>query len=76
MTNRTNVSDGVYFNDFVNSNLVQDILKKVIINAMTSNSRRFKRFDRICLTVNSEEFRSVGNYKINFNVFIMEFIDK
>ena len=76
MTNRKNVSDGVYFNDFVNSNLVQDILKKVIINVMTSNSRRFKRFDRICLTVNSEEFRSVGNYKINFNVFIMEFIDK
>ena len=58
---QTNVYDGVYFNDFVKSNLVQDILKKVIMNGMTGSSWRFKRFDRICLTVNSDEFRIVGN---------------
>ena len=58
---QTNVSDRVYFNDFVKSNLVQDILNRVIMNGMTGSSWRFKRFDKICLTVNSDEFRNVGN---------------
>ena len=57
---QTNVCDGVYFNDFVKSNLAEDILKRVIMNGMTGNSWRVKRFDRICLIVNSDEFRSVG----------------
>ena len=46
------------------------------MNGMTGSSLRFKRFDRICLIANSDEFRSVGNWKINFDVFVMEFIDK
>ena len=58
---QTNVYDGVYFNDFVKSNLAQDFLKKVIINGMTGSSWRVKRFDRIYLTVNSDKFRSAGN---------------
>ena len=35
---KTNVYDGVYFNDFIKSNLANDILKRVIMNDM-SNSR-------------------------------------
>lgn len=55
-----NVNDGVYFNDFIKLNLVQDILKRVIMNEMTSSSWGFKRFDRICLTVNRNKFREVS----------------
>ena len=47
------------------------------MNGMTGSSWRFKRFDRICLTVNIDEFRSLGNQKINFDVLLkIEFIDK
>ena len=31
------------------------------MNDMTSSSWSFKRFDRICVTVNSDEFKSIGN---------------
>ena len=31
------------------------------MNGMTGSSWRFKNFDRICLTVNSDEFRSAAN---------------
>ena len=58
---QTNVYNGVHFNDFVKSNLAQHILKRVIMNGMTGSSWRFKRFDRICLAVNSDKFGSVGN---------------
>ena len=44
---QTNVYDGVYFNNFIKSNLAQDILKRVIMNDITGGSWRFKRFDRI-----------------------------
>ena len=57
---QTNVYDGVYFNNFIKSNLAQDILKRVIMNDMTGGSWRFKRFDRICLAVSSYEIGSVG----------------
>ena len=44
---------------------------------MTGSSRRFKRLDRIFLTVNIDEFRSLGNQKNNFDVLLkIEFIDK
>ena len=57
---QTNVHDSVYFNDFIKSNLSQDILKRIIINGMAGSSWRFKRFDRICLAVNIDEIGSVG----------------
>ena len=57
---QTNVYDGVYFNDFIKSNLSQDILKRIIVNGMAGSSWRFKRFDRICLAVNIDEIGSVG----------------
>ena len=31
------------------------------MNGMTGSRWRFKRFDKICLTVNRDEFRSIGN---------------
>ena len=44
---KKNVDDSVYFNDFIESNLANDILKRVIMNNM---SGRFKSFDRMtCL---------------------------
>ena len=47
------------------------------MNGMKCSSWRFKRLDRICLTVYSVEFRGVGRHKTNFDVFLkMEFIDK
>ena len=47
------------------------------MNGTSGSNWRFKGFDRICLTVISDEFRIVGNQKINFDVYLtMEFIDK
>ena len=57
---QTNVYDGVYFNDFIKSNLANDILKRVIMIGMSGSSWRFKRFDRICIAVNSNDLRSTG----------------
>ena len=57
---QTDVYSGIFFNDFVESNLANDILKKVIVNGMTGGSWRFKRFDRICITVNSDQESELG----------------
>lgn len=57
---QTNVFDGVFFNDYFKVNLEGDILKRVIINGMTGRNRRFKRFDRLCITVHSDQHRGVG----------------
>ena len=48
-----------------------------MMNGMTGSSWILKRFDSICLMVNSDEFRSVGNQEINFDLYLtMEFFDK
>ena len=57
---QTEVYSGIYFNDFVKSNLASNILKKVIINGMRGRSWRFKRFDRICVTFNSDQESEIG----------------
>ena len=57
---QTSVNEGVYFNHFIKTNLAEDILKRVIVNGMTGNSLHFKRFDRLCLTVNSDQIREIG----------------
>ena len=57
---QTDVYKGIYFNDFVKLNLVNDIHKRVIINGMTGNSWRFRRFDRVCITVNSDQESEIG----------------
>ena len=70
---QTNVYEGIYFNNFIKSNLVNEILKRHIMNSMSGSSWRFKRFDRLCITVNSDKLRSIGNE----NIFdVMEFIEK
>ena len=56
-----NCKDGDYYDFYESRELVSDFLKRVIMNGMTGSSWRFKRFDRICLTVNIDEFRSLGN---------------
>ena len=57
---QTDVYSGIYFNDFVISNMANDILKRQIINGMTGSSWRFKRFDRFCITVNSDQESEIG----------------
>ena len=57
---QTSVNEGVYFNHFIKTNLAEDILKRVIVNGMTGSSWHFKRFDRLCLTVNSDQMREIG----------------
>ena len=58
---QANVYEGVYFNDFVKANLVQNILKGVRMNGISGSSCPLKRFDRLCLTVIRDEFKSIGN---------------
>ena len=66
--------EGVYFNDFIKSNLANDNLKRVIMNGI-SGSWRFKRFDRLCIACNSDE--SSWKVLVNENIFhVMEFIEK
>ena len=65
--------EGVYFNDFIKSNLANDNLNRVIMNGMSGSSWRFKRFDRLCITVNSESWEVL----VNENIFhVTEFIEK
>ena len=42
------------------SNLANDKLKEVIMNDMSGSKCRFKRFDRIFITVNRDDLRSIG----------------
>ena len=44
----------------MNSNFVNDILKRVIVNGMTGSSWRFRRFDRIFINVNSDQESEIG----------------
>ena len=57
---QTKVYDGIYSNDFIKSNMVNDILKRVIMNGMSGSSWRVKRFDRSSITVNSDDLRGIG----------------
>ena len=57
---QTHVYSENYFNDFGKSDLANDILKRVIINGLTGSSWRFKRFDRICITINSNQESETG----------------
>ena len=61
------------FNDFIKSNPANEILKRVIMNGMSGSSWRFMRFDRICITVNSNDLKSISKWKY-FDV--KEFIEK
>ena len=54
------VYEGVYFNDFIKSRLAADIHKRIIMNGMTGNRWRIKQFNRLFITVNSNELMNVG----------------
>ena len=56
---QANVYKGMFFN--VKANLEGDILKRVIKNGMIGSSWRCKRFDRLCIAINSDQYRGIGN---------------
>ena len=56
-----NVYDRVFFNDYVKAILERDIFGKVIMNGMTGSSWGFKRIGRLCITVNCDQYRGIGN---------------
>ena len=47
----TNVYKGIYFNDFIISEIRSDILKRVIINNLTGSSWYFNRFKHLSIKV-------------------------
>ena len=51
----TNVYNGVYFNDFIISEIRSDILKRVIINNLTGSSWYFNRFKHLSIKVIEQE---------------------
>ena len=51
----TSVYEGIYFNDFIKMNMRGDIKKRIIYNGMTGSSWRFKRFERLCISVNTDD---------------------
>ena len=51
----TNVYKGVYFNDFIVSEIRNDILKRVINNSLTGSSWHFNRFHYLNLKVVEEQ---------------------
>ena len=58
--NPYSVCKGVYFNEYMKANLAWDILKKIITNDMSGSSWWFRRFDKLCLTVNSDKFKNIS----------------
>ena len=65
----TNVYEEVYFNDFIKFGIVNDRKKGLIFNGMTGSRWRFKRFDRLCICVNSDEIR-----QIRIDILMVKFI--
>ena len=47
----TNVYKSIYFNEFVRSEISNDIKKRIISNGLTGSSWYFKRFERLNITV-------------------------
>ena len=48
---KTNVYDCVYFNDFIKSNLANDILKRVILNDMSGSRDLIGLMEFVLLTI-------------------------
>ena len=53
----TDVYKGVYFNDFIISEIRSDILRRVIINNLTGSSWHFNRFKHLSIKVIEQEHR-------------------
>ena len=56
----TNACEGVYFNDFIKFGITADINKRIIFNGLTGSSSRFKRFDHLSISVNSDEDKKIS----------------
>ena len=56
----TDVFECVYFNEFVKSGLRKSILKRIIVNGLTGNSWRFKRFNRLSVNVKKKTSKTAG----------------
>ena len=65
---QTDVYEGAYFNDFIKANLAEDILKRVTVNGMTGRSWLFRRCDRLCITVNSDQNRGISKQYTIFDI--------
>ena len=61
----TDVYKGVYFNDFIISEIRSDILKRVIINNLTGSSWHFNRFKHLNIKVIEQE------NKLHYGLFYM-----
>ena len=55
--------EGIYFNDFIKAGIGNEIKKSIIHNGMTGSSWRFKRFDRLCISINREDQETIGQKK-------------
>ena len=53
----TDVYKGVYFNDFIISEIRSDILRRVIINNLTGSSWHFNRFKHLSIKVIEQEHK-------------------
>ena len=62
----TNVYEGIIFNNFVKLNMVEDIKTRRIFNGMAGSSWRFKRFERLCISVKSEDIQKMRCCCFNF----------
>ena len=56
----SDVYEGVYFNDFIKAGIGNDIKKRIICNGMIESNWRFKRFDRLYISINREDQQSIG----------------
>ena len=53
----TNVYQVVYFNEFVRFGMAEDIKKRIIFNSLYGSSWRFKGFDCLSISMNTDEDR-------------------
>ena len=56
----TDVSDCIFFNDYVKKGSRQEILKGVIVNGLTVRAWRFKCFNKVTIHVKNETMATVG----------------
>ena len=56
----TDVYSCKFFDEFVKNGLKRDILKQIIVHAVTGSSWRFERFNKISASVNKKMSATVG----------------
>lgn len=56
----TDVYIGKFFNKFITGEIKNELVKRVIVNGMTGSSWRFKRFERVSITIKNGIYRLRG----------------